>query len=83
MLAAGPSLTLKVKLAWEAPFAFAAGVNPSRPASISAFGTHCPAVTAVPDTASSPTDGSATIFTATSSSPLSASAKPKSPTSKA
>src|SRR2546428_13840746 len=65
LLAVPPSsCTWKVKLAYEAPLASAAGVKTSLPAAISAALTNCPADTATPSLVSVPADGSVVIFTA-------------------
>ena len=76
-----PSLTLKVKLASASPCASAGGAYASFDAPISAATTMSPAATAVPSSVRLPlpSAGSVTIRTPTSTSPGSASAKPKSP----
>src|SRR3989441_163909 len=58
------SCTWNVKLAYGAPFASAAGVNTSRPASMSPTLTNWPATTAAPRTLSVPVPGSVATLTA-------------------
>src|SRR5438552_1650065 len=58
------SCTWNVRFAYGVPLASAAGVNFSRPASMSPTLTNCPAATAAPWTLSVPVPGSVVIFTA-------------------
>ena len=70
MLSSSPSFTLKVKLVYPVPLAFAGGTYLKLPASSWAFVTVCGTLPiAALFSCSSPLAGSVTIFTLSSSSP--------------
>ena len=78
VLSSVPSLTLKPKVAYGTPLAFAAGLNVKLPSSMFAFVITWFTVTSTPPSSRSPAVSSVVIFTLESVSPVSAPANPKS-----